>query len=136
MHAHRPVFPVDRTFVPPETYDAFFAVVERIEAVLAAETAALAAQRHHHLADLTRQKRQGFLELNRIARQLAAAIPSQEIIARLAAFSTVLEANAAMLRTHMRAVKGVTDIIVKVMREAESDGTYSRAHGRADYGQA
>ena len=136
MHAHSPVFPTDRTFVPPETYAAFFAVVERLEAVLAAETAALGAQRHHLLPDLTRRKRQGFLELTRITPQLAAAIPSQEIIARLTTFSGVLEANAAMLQTHMRAVKGVTDIIVRVMREADSDGTYSRAHGRAAYGFA
>ena len=131
-----PVFPADRAFVSPETYDAFFAVVERIEAVLAAEMAALGTRQHRELGELTRQKRQGFLELNRIMRQLANTIPSQDILARMARFQGSLQANAAMLETHMRAVKAVTDIIVQVMRECESDGTYSRSYGRADYGSA
>ncbi len=136
MQAARPVFPTDRSFVSPATYDAFFAVVERIETVLAAETAALDARRHHELGELTRQKRQGFLELNRIMRQLANTIPSQDILARMAGFQAALQANAAMLETHMRAMKAVTDIIVTAMREYESDGTYSRSDGHADYGSA
>jgi hypothetical protein len=133
MHADSAVFPPDRKFVSPETFDAFFAVVERLESTLAEETAALAAQRHRGLTDFTRQKRQGFLEFNRIMRQLDNTIPSQEIIGRLSRFEQTLDANATMLQRHLSAVKEVTDTIVRVMRDAESDGTYSRAYGRADH---
>lgn len=133
MSPSAPVFAQDRKFISPETYDAFFAVVERLEAVLDDETAALAAQRHADITDFTRQKRQGFLELNRILRSIDNAIPSQSILARLADFRSKLEANDAMLRRQLRAVQEVTDIIVRVMQDHESDGTYSRSYGNANW---
>lgn len=132
VKADSDLFPHDRKFVSSETYDAFFAVVERLEVSVDAETAALAAHRHDHLGEFTRRKRQGFLELNRIMRSMEKTIPSQDVIARLARFKTKLEANNATLHVHLRAVQEVTAIIVRVMRESESDGTYSQASGRAD----
>ena len=128
------IFPADRDFITPETYDAFFAMIERLEAAVVGETKALAENRHADLGTFTWQKRQGFLELNRIMRAMENTIPSEDIITRLAAFRKTLEANDVVLSTHLRAVSEVTEIIVRVMREAESDGTYSRAYGRADHG--
>ena len=135
MTAARPAawFPDDRTFVSPDTYDAFFAVIERLESVLDDETAALAGRRHDGLGEFTRRKRQGFLELDRLMRAMEKAIPNQEILARLAQFKRKLEANDAMLAVHLRAAQAVTALIVRVMRDCESDGTYSRAHGRIDH---
>ena len=66
-------------------------------------------------------------------RAMQNTIPSQDVIARLASFRTTLDANDSVLSTHLRAVSDVTDIIVRVMRDAESDGTYSRAFAHADY---
>ena len=125
-------FPSDRKFISPETYDAFFAVVDRLEATLKAETATLTANGSRQIATFTRQKRQGFLELNRIIKSLDKTIPSQDILTRLARFKSHLQANDAMLRIHLKAVQDVTAIIVRVMREQESDGTYSMAYGRND----
>ena len=127
------IFLEDRTFITPETYDAFFAVIERLEVTIVGETRALKAHRHGDLGDFTRQKRQGFLELNRLTRAMQNTIPSQDVIARLASFRRTLDANDSVLSTHLRAVSEVTDIIVRVMRDAESDGTYSRAFARAEY---
>ena len=127
------LFPADRHFISPETYDAFFAVIERLEAIIIGETRALRAHSHADIGDFTRQKRQGFLELNRLMRAMKNTIPSQDVIARLASFRTTLDTNDSALSTHLRAVSDVTDIIVRVMRDAESDGTYSRAFARADY---
>lgn len=127
------LFAHDRKFISPEVYDAFFVVIERLEATLDRETTALAAQRHGEIAEFTRQKRQSFLELNRIMRSLEYAIPSQDIIARLTTFRRKLQANDAMLRRQMRAVQEVTDIIVRVVQDFESDGTYSRGYGCADW---
>lgn len=134
--AQSALFAQDRKFISPEIYDAFFNVVERLEATLDRETAALAAQRHAEIADFTRQKRQSFLELNRIMRSLEHAIPSQDIIARLTSFRKKLQANDAMLRRQMRAVQEVTDIIVRVMQDFESDGTYSRGYSAVDWNVA
>jgi hypothetical protein len=127
------LFADDRKFVSPEVYDAFFTVVERLEATLERETAALAAQKHGEIATFTRQKRQSFLELHRIMQSLEQTIPSQDIIARLMTFRRKLEANDAMLRRQMRAVQEVTDIIVRVIQDVESDGTYSRGYGHSDW---
>ena len=128
-----PALFADRSFVSAETYDAFFTLLSRIEAVIDEETALLAVHRHDKLAELTRQKRHGLLELNRMMQGLSTTIPSQSIIARLAAFRTKLTANNAALQIELRAAEEVNDIIVRVMREQESDGTYSRAFARADY---
>ena len=125
----------DRAFVSPETYDALVALIARLEAVILAETAALERHDHAGLADATRQKRQGLLELARLTRAMANTVPSQDILARLAAFRTRLAANEAALRVALRAAQDVGAIIVRALREAESDGTYSRAHGRSDFGQ-
>ena len=129
-------FPDDRKFVSPESYDAFFAVIERLEAVIEAETKALADGGRADVVEFTRQKRQGFLELGRIMKALERTIPSQDILARLAGFRRKLEDNDAALRVHLQAVRAVNALIVRVMREAESDGTYSRGYGRAAYDDA
>lgn len=124
-------FPIDRPFVSPETYDAFFAVMDRLDVVLGNETRALSRHDHRHLVEAARQKRQGLLELERIMRALNGAIPSADITARLARFREKLGANQAALRIELDAAEAVAGIITKAMRDLESDGTYSRSHGRA-----
>jgi ABC-type transporter Mla subunit MlaD len=122
------LFTPDRTFVSPDVYDAFFAVVDRLETTLERETAALNAQRHGDIAEFTRQKRQSFLELNRLMPALERSIPSQDIIDRLARFRGTVERNDAVLRRQMNAVQEVTDLIIRAIRDFESDGTYSRRY--------
>lgn len=121
----------DRTFVSPDTYDALVALIGRLDAVVAAETAALRAHDHAGLAEATFQKRQGLLELGRLTRAMANTVPSQDILARLAAFRARLAANEAALKVELAAAQDVGAIIVRALREADSDGTYSRAHGRS-----
>ena len=130
---HASYFPADRPFVSPETYDAFFAVMDRLDVVIAMETRALGRHDHRGLGEAARQKRQGLLELERITRSLKGAIPSADITARLANFREALAANQAALRIELDAAEAVTAIITRAMRDLESDGTYSRAHGRAAY---
>ena len=127
-----PAYLGDRGFIPPAVYDAFAAVLGRLETVVEAETALLRAHRHAGLPEHTRQKRQGLLEMNRLMRALENTIPSQDLIARLAAFRHKLAANDAALQVEMRAAQAVTATVVRVMREIESDGTYSRGAARYD----
>ena len=135
MNRAQPISPLfaERSFVSPETYDAFFSLLARLEAVIEAETAMLRAHHHKGLSESTRQKRQGLLELNRLVRSMENTIPSQDIISRLADFRTKLTANDAALKIELRAAQEVNAVIVRVMRDMESDGTYSRAYGLADY---
>ena len=122
----------DRTFVSPETYDALVALVARLDAAVSAETAALRRHDHAGLPEATRQKRQGLLELARLTRAMSNTVPSQDILGKLAAFRARLASNEAALLVELRAAQDVGAVIVRALREAESDGTYSRAHGRSD----
>lgn len=122
-----------RSFVSAETYDAFFSVIGRLEQTIEGEMAVLANGRHAELADISRQKRQGFLELNRIMRGMEQTIPSQDIIARLSEFRRKIAANSAALSTHLKAAQEVTGLIMRVMHDAESDGTYTSTLGHAGY---
>lgn len=125
------LFASGRPFVSPDTYDAFFAIVDRLDLVLAKETRALARHDHRDLADAARSKRQGLLELDRITRALKGTIPSAAIADRLARFRDALVANQAALEVELGAAQAVTSIITRTMRDLESDGTYSRSDGRA-----
>ena len=128
---HSAVFPADRRFVSPDTYDAFVAVMDRLDVVVANETRALARHDHRELAEAARQKRQGLLELERIMRSLKGTIPSTDIASRLARFREALTTHQAALRVELDAAEAVAAIVTRAMRDLESDGTYSRALGRA-----
>lgn len=69
-------------------------------------------------------------ELIMIQRAQSGAQGGAESLAVLSRLRSALEQNGHMLRLHMRAVTDVSDIIVEAMREADSDGTYSRGKGR------
>ena len=135
MNRHRtsPTIFADRDFISAEVHDAIVGLLGRLEQLIDEETAMLQAHRHGGIAECTRRKRQGLLELDRHMRALGRSVPSQSIIARLAAFRKKLEVNSAALKVELGAAQEVNAIIVRAMREAESDGTYSRAHGRGIY---
>lgn len=130
-----PFFPTDRPFVTAETLDAFTAIMDRLDLILDAETDAMRRHDHRGLAESARQKRQGLLELNRIMKTIEAAIPSTEIMSRLATFRAKLAINQGALKIQLDAMKAVTGTIVRIMRDLDSDGTYSRSeaggHGQA-----
>lgn len=116
-----------RPSVPEASYNAFFKVVERLEQLLDEEVAGLRNGRNLDLPDLTRRKRQGFLELDRLMRSFEGTIPSQDIIDKLVSFRHKLDENGTVLRLHLQAAQDITATIVRVMQEMESDGTYTRA---------
>lgn len=101
------------------------AVIDRLLGVVMAETEALTRRVPIDIDAVTRQKRQGLLELTRLMRALPAVGPKQEVRARLAALAEALDRNQAALDVQLSAVRDVAEIVAKVMREAESDGTYT-----------
>lgn len=107
------------------TIPTFLAIVDRVEAVLDAETDALSRHQPVDLVDLGCRKRQGLLELNRIMRALAGKERQDEVRDRLAQLASKLERNRRTLDIQLRAVREISDIIAGSLREAESDGTYS-----------
>jgi hypothetical protein len=118
---------LQRPSVPEAAYDAFFKVVDRLESLLDDEMNSLKRKGDADFNELTRRKRQGFLELNRLMRSFEGTIPSQDIIRRLATFRVKLDENGTALRLHLQAAQEITATIVRVIQESDSDGTYSRA---------
>lgn len=119
----RPEAPA-RAPTPPAAV-AFLAVVDRIEAVLEAETQALALRTPIDMTEIGNRKRQGLLDMTRMIGAAVATGAVPEIRERLARFSIALKRNQAVLGTQLRAVREIAEIVAQAIRDAESDGTYS-----------
>lgn len=105
--------------------------VDRLEAILAAETAALDSGTSIDLAEITGRKNQSLLELTRLAK----SVPADRdplLDQRLGRLREVVEANRRMLELHVRASHDISTLIARSIAEAESDGTYSASLGRRD----
>lgn len=87
------------------------------------------ALRHHEVishAVFANRKNHALRELmsaQRFATAPSAVRAHGPLLQRLA---TALRVNAHLLKLHIKAVGEISDIIVSSLREAESDGTYSR----------
>jgi hypothetical protein len=99
--------------------------IERLEAVVDQETAALKDRTATDLREFNNRKSQGLLELSRSLRHFQGATPSNAVLARLAGLRAKLDVNQAVLKLHLEAVREVSTIMADAIRDAESDGTYS-----------
>lgn len=99
--------------------------VQRLEEVVEQETAALRSRARIDLQDYSNRKSQGLLELTRALRTIDGATADRAVLERLAALRAKLEANRAVLKMHLDAVREVSTAVAEAMRAAESDGTYS-----------
>jgi hypothetical protein len=100
--------------------------IERLEQLVAHETAALEQRQAIDLKDLNNRKSQGLLDFNRALRHLDRGAMDATLEVRLAGLRAKLEANRAALALHLEAVREVAAILADTIRDAESDGTYSR----------
>ncbi|NDV85722.1 flagellar protein FlgN [Aurantimonas aggregata] len=105
--------------------------VDRLEEILAAETAALDRGTAIDLAEITGRKNQSLLELTRLAKSVPAT-RDPALDQRLGRLKDVVEANRNMLELHVRASHDISALISRSIAESESDGTYSAALGRRD----
>jgi hypothetical protein len=104
---------------------AFEKCIERLEAVVDQETAALRGRAATDFREFNNRKSQGLLELSRSLRYFQGATPSNAVLARLADLRTKLDINRAVLKLHLEAVREVSTIMADAIRDTESDGTYS-----------
>lgn len=101
--------------------------IQRLLAVIEEENRSLASLEVSCHNDFTLEKNQALRELMALQRAngFAQAISSYAI--ELRQLKASLTRNARLLKTHIGALDEVANVIVAGMREAESDGTYSRA---------
>lgn len=100
----------------------------KLIATLEEENEVLAEQRFVSHAVFTDRKNQALRELMAAQRKESTTTSTEQrlLLQKLAA---VLKENARLLKLHIAAVGEISDIIVGSLREAESDGTYSRRSG-------
>ena len=102
--------------------------IRRLENIVEEETAALATGQKIDFDDFSARKSRSMLEFVRLMRarmHLGAEVEITEEIQRL---REKLERNRSLLEMHYDAVREVAAIIVRAIKDAESDGTYT---GRA-----
>lgn len=100
-------------------------MVERLEEVVDAETAALTEHRVMDLAVYTRKKSQLLLEVTRLTRMMKLPSADAKLHSQLQSLRTSLDLNRTTLDLHLRAANQLTEVISDAVRAAESDGTYS-----------
>jgi hypothetical protein len=110
---------------PPPSVSAFLAVVDRVEAIVDAETQALTRNIPADMTEIGNRKRQGLLDMSRTLKAAVAEGPRADIRDRLASFSTKLDRNRKVLGAQLLAVREIAEIVAQTLRDAESDGTYS-----------
>ena len=104
------------------------ASIRRLEGIVEEETEALSTGKKIDFDEFSARKSRGMLEFVRLMRarmHLGAEVEVTEEIQRL---REKLERNRSLLEMHYDAVREVATIIVKAIKDAESDGTYT---GRA-----
>lgn len=101
--------------------------IERLEEAVEQETAALQTRAGIDLREFNDRKSQGLLELTRAMRHIEGTAPEPKLAKRLAQLRSKLEINSAALKMHLEAVREVSAVMADAMRDAESDGTYSRS---------
>lgn len=122
--------------VAPEGADAarsdemrgLLASIRRLESIVEEETVALATGKKIDFDDFSARKSRSMLEFVRLMRARMHLGGEVEITEEIQRLREKLERNRAILEMHYDAVREVAAIIVRAVKEADSDGTYS---GRA-----
>ncbi|MFZ1110688.1 MAG: hypothetical protein WAN43_20375 [Rhodomicrobium sp.] len=118
------------TQAPPALPELAKAALYRLEKTLDEENAALAAFDSRNLAQFSRIKTQSLFELQRSASLLGAGQAAPELSQIFETLRQKLELNRWLLHLHLEAAREITSVITSAIRDAESDGTYSRVTGR------
>jgi hypothetical protein len=102
------------------------AALDRLEQTIDEENAALAANLSLDLQDVNRRKSHSLLELTRLARMVSAGPAGNDSPAgaQIVRLREKLAGNLRLLALHTAAVREIADLMVGILGEAESDGTY------------
>ncbi|MBR0819455.1 flagellar biosynthesis protein FlgN [Bradyrhizobium liaoningense] len=102
--------------------------IRRLENIVEEETFALTTGKKIDFDDFSARKSRSMLEFVRLMRARMHLGSEVEITEEIQRLREKLERNRAILEMHYDAVREVASIIVKAIKDAESDGTYT---GRA-----
>jgi hypothetical protein len=104
------------------------AAIRRLETIVEEETVSLETRKKIDFDDFSARKSRSMLEFVRLMRARMHLGSEVEVIDEIQRLREKLERNRSILEMHYDAVREVATIIVKAIKDAESDGTYT---GRA-----
>ena len=104
------------------------AAIRRLETIVEEETVALTTGKKIDFDEFSARKSRSMLEFVRLMRARMHLGNEVEITEEIQRLRDKLERNRSILEMHYDAVREVATIIVKAIKDAESDGTYT---GRA-----
>ncbi|MDD1520152.1 MULTISPECIES: flagellar biosynthesis protein FlgN [Bradyrhizobium] len=101
------------------------AAIRRLASIVEEETTALATGQKIDFDDFSARKSRSMLEFVRLMRARMHLGGQVEITEEIQRLREKLERNRSILEMHYDAVREVASIIVKAVKDAESDGTYT-----------
>jgi hypothetical protein len=113
----------------PSAVAAMHAAIGRLEETIAMEITALNESLAADFTDINRRKSQSLLELTRLARTLPVGNRG-DLAPRLRKLSDALATDHRLLGVHLAASRQLSDLMIGVLHEAESDGTYGETRPR------
>lgn len=111
-----------------EEVNGLLSAIRRLETIVEEETVALATGQKVDFDDFSMRKSRSMLEFVRLMRARMHLGGETEITDEIRRLREKLERNRSLLEMHYDAVREVATIIVRAIKDAESDGTYT---GRA-----
>lgn len=115
-----------RTQSPTSGHSALVAALLRLIDTIEEENSILRHQEIVSHATYTDRKNQALRELMAAQRRQPALGEGSNLHPLLRRLSKILEDNGRLLKLHISAVGEISDVIVASLRDADSDGTYSR----------
>jgi hypothetical protein len=106
--------------------------IQRLESVIDEEIMARQQRQKVDFDTFSRRKNRGLLELVRSSKAAGESGRNAEVTAEVVKLRAKLEQNYTILRLHFEAVRAVSELICRTIREAESDGTYVVASRRKE----
>lgn len=119
----------DKPMTARAVVHAINSALDRLEDVIEEETSGLGNRERLDFRDINRRKSQTLLELTRLARSLSPE-DGAALAERLKGLRARLLDNQHLLEMHVKAVREIADLMVSVIGEAESDGTYGMMRPR------
>lgn len=111
--------------------DGLMALIKRLENVVEEETNALTSGARIDFDDFSARKSRSILEFVRRMRAQPHLSVEVEVIEEIQQLRQKLERNQRVLEMHYSAVRDVAEVIVRAIRETESDGTYTAGTAQA-----
>jgi hypothetical protein len=108
-----------------EEVSGLLSAIRRLENIVEEETVALATGQKVDFDDFSMRKSRSMLEFVRLMRARMHLGGETEITEEIRQLREKLERNRSLLEMHYDAVREVATIIVRAIKDAESDGTYT-----------